>query len=78
MEKIHNTKMRMPLILSKETEKEWLNPDLNENQIKELMQPFNESEMMAHTISKLITSRAENPNQIMVQEYFEYPELALL
>lgn len=77
MEKIHNTKMRMPLILVKETEKDWLNPDLNEGQITELMQPFDESFMVAHTISKLITSRAENPNQPAVQERFEYPELAL-
>lgn len=75
MEKIHNTKMRMPLILPKETEKDWLNPDLNEKQITEMMQPFSESLMEAHTISKLITSRAENPNQSAVQEPFEYPEL---
>lgn len=77
MEKIHNTKMRMPLILPKETEKDWLNPDLNENQITEMMQPFSESLMEAHTISKLITSRAEKPNQPAVQERFDYPELVL-
>lgn len=77
MEKIHNTKMRMPLILSRETEKEWLNNDLSETQITEIMQPFDEEQMQAHTISKLITNRNENPNKPEIQNIFEYPELVM-
>ena len=67
----------MPLILPREIEKDWLNPNLSEKQITELMKPFAESEMEAHTISKLITNRNENPDKPEVQEAFEYPELAM-
>jgi putative SOS response-associated peptidase YedK len=75
--KIHNVKLRMPLILPKEIERDWLNPNLSENEIIELMKPFDENEMEAHTISKLLTNRNENPDKSEVQEPFEYPELAL-
>lgn len=75
--KIHNVKLRMPLILPKEIERDWLNPNLSENEITELMKPFDENEMGAHTISKLITNRNENPDKSEIQEPFEYPELAM-
>ena len=77
MAKIHNLKLRMPLMLSKETEQNWLNPNLNETQINELMKPLNENLMEAHTISKLITNQRENPDKIEVQLPYEYPELAM-
>ena len=77
MAKIHNLKLRMPLILSKETEQDWLNLNLNEIQINELMKPFDENKMEAHTISKLITNQRENPDKIEVQLPYEYPELAM-
>lgn len=77
MAKIHNVKLRMPLILPKEVEQDWLNPNLNENQINELMTPLDENQLEAHTISKLITNRNDNPDKIEVQSPFEYPELAM-
>ena len=75
MQKIHNLKLRMPLIFSKETEKEWLNPDLSENEIKNLMKPLDENLMVAYTISKRITSRTENPNDPDTLIPFIYSEL---
>ncbi len=36
MEKIHNSKERMPTFLTKELAEEWMQPDLNEQRIKEL------------------------------------------
>ncbi len=77
MAKIHNVKLRMPLILPKEIEQDWLNPNLNENQINELMKPLDENRLEAYTISKLITNRNDNPDKIEVQAPFEYPELAM-
>ncbi|MBA3663262.1 MAG: SOS response-associated peptidase [Bacteroidetes bacterium] len=77
MADIHNTKKRMPLILSREEEKKWIEPELNEVEIKNIMKPFNENEMEAHTISKLITSRDRNTNVPEVSEHFHYTELAL-
>lgn len=75
--KIHNVKLRMPFILPKELEKDWLRSDLNEKDIAELMKPFDDNQMDAHTISKLITNRNENPDKAEVQHPFEYPELAM-
>ncbi len=78
MSKIHNKALRMPFIIPKERESDWLNPRLDELDIKAIMKPFNENLMQAHTISKRITSRKENPNDPATCEPFEYPELILL
>ncbi|MCD6017551.1 MAG: hypothetical protein K0S53_672 [Bacteroidetes bacterium] len=78
MAKIHNLKLRMPLIFDKQTMFEWIKPDLSKEHLQELMKPFPESKMEAYTISKLITSRSENPNQERVKEPFSYPELTEL
>jgi putative SOS response-associated peptidase YedK len=77
MEKIHNSKMRMPLILSKEDEKLWLE-ELKKDDVKQLIKPYPADDMQAHTISKLITSRTQASNQVDVKAPFEYPELHLL
>ncbi len=76
MAKIHNVKLRMPLILDKQNMKEWLKPNLNRKEITNLMLPFDEQKMKAHTISKQIT-RA-NSNEANVNAPFDYPELTLL
>lgn len=78
MSMIHNSKKRMPLIFDKEHMNEWIRPNLSEEQINALMKPFDEELMSAHTISKLITSRKENPNVPEVQQPFIYPELVSL
>ncbi|HBF35956.1 MAG TPA: hypothetical protein DDW50_01390 [Firmicutes bacterium] len=78
MAMIHNTKKRMPLILPRESEKEWLDNHLSNEELKTLMVPFDENKMEAHTISKLITSRSGNRNVRNIQERFEYPELKAL
>jgi putative SOS response-associated peptidase YedK len=78
MEKIHNIKRRMPLILSREKEAIWLNESTTEAELKELIKPFDEHKMSAYTISKRITSRKDNPNAPETLEPHEYPELALM
>lgn len=75
MAQIHNSKKRMPLILTGENMHQWLNPKLEKENIQELMKTYTEKEMQAHTISKLITSRTENPNQEKVKDVFVYDEL---
>lgn len=75
MEWIHNTKKRMPAILTLEGAKAWLDQDLAFSQKKQLLEPYNTALMADHTIGKLITSRKENPNQQSVMEHVVYPEL---
>jgi putative SOS response-associated peptidase YedK len=42
MSKIHNDKQRMPFILPKGTERDWLNTNLKENEITDLIKPLPE------------------------------------
>ncbi len=79
MEKIHNSKKRMPVILSKEYERDWLNPNLTRDDVLALCEPYNTNLMTAHTISRMITDRKiEDKNIPGVAMPYEYPELALL
>ncbi len=78
MEWIHNTKKRMPLILSEEGSKIWLDDSVPFEEKKKLIVPYDEDLMSDHPIRRLITSRKENPNVPAVQEPVEYPELALM
>ena len=52
MAHIHNTKKRMPLILPRQQEKEWVKPDINEQQIKSLITQYTETDMQASEIKK--------------------------
>lgn len=51
MEYIHNTKKRMPLVLSHDEERRWINPELTKADIQDLMQPLDESEMKAQVLA---------------------------
>ncbi|MCX6745039.1 MAG: SOS response-associated peptidase [Candidatus Parcubacteria bacterium] len=72
--KIHNIKQRMPVILSKFEERAWLG-GLDDQEIKEMLDPYPAKEMLAHTISKLITARGIERNVPEVMEKFEYKNL---
>jgi putative SOS response-associated peptidase YedK len=73
--KIHNTKKRMPVILSPEVEREWLRKGLDDEAILSLTRPLAGELLTAHTISKLITSRTGERNVPAVRDYYPYPEL---
>lgn len=75
MSKIHNEKLRMPFILPKGLEKNWLDANLKDNEIVDFIQPLPDGQLVAHTISKLITNKNKNPDTAEVQLQFEYPEL---
>jgi len=62
MEKIHNSKKRMPVIIPSNAYEHWLDNNLMPKDIQQFFKPFSDSEMAYHTISKLITSRIENSN----------------
>ncbi len=75
MEQIHNKKKRMPVILAKNQEREWIDPSLSKKAAEALLVPYNDELMEAFTISRLITSRQRDPNVPEVSEPFIYPEL---
>ncbi len=76
MEKIHNSKQRMPVIIPREYEKDWLNPNLSKEDVLALCQPVADGQMHAYTISKRITSKTEETNVPEVQQEELYPELS--
>lgn len=78
MERIHNLKKRMPVIVPPSLYKKWLQPDLTKEEIQSFFHPYPEENMQEHSISKRITSRTDNPNVPETLEPFTYPELALL
>jgi len=75
MELIHNVKKRMPLILDIETADNWLNPHTTNEQIKSLIQPYDDNKMKAHTISKVASNSKINRNFKEILEPVSYPEL---
>jgi putative SOS response-associated peptidase YedK len=62
MEKIHNLKKRMPLILKPQDEQKWIQPSLTPEEIKELIKPYDESDMTAFTVSRDANSARVNRN----------------
>ena len=64
MKEIHN---RMPVILTKEMEEVWLNPDIDGlDKLKECMQPYPSEKMSAYEVSTLVNSpRNEEPDCIV-------------
>ncbi|MCK4902002.1 MAG: SOS response-associated peptidase [Thermoplasmatales archaeon] len=75
MAKIHNKKKRMPAILNKEDEQKWISNTINKEELMNLLKPFNEIEMEAYTISKLITAKGVDPNVPGVLKPFQYNNL---
>lgn len=75
MSTIHNSKQRMPVILPREYEKDWLNPNLTTEDVLALCQPIDDMLMTAHTISRRIASRTEETNVPQVLDLQDYEEL---
>jgi putative SOS response-associated peptidase YedK len=74
MAEIHNSKKRMPVIIPREYEKHWLNPNLTKDDVLALCQPINDSGMKAHTVGKLVSNPKAERNVPEVMEPYTYPE----
>ncbi|GAA4398131.1 SOS response-associated peptidase [Nibrella viscosa] len=74
--RIHNTKQRMPVVLTPEHEKAWLHDDLTEAEVLVITGDlFPAGQMHSHSISKRITSRTEPTDVPEVLAPANYPEL---
>lgn len=61
MEKIHNTRKRMPVILPPHKESEWLSGDVPEQAAQQLLVPFDQDQLEAYRVSKVISDPRANP-----------------
>lgn len=74
---IHNTKERMPCLLTQEAEQIWLNRELTEiDALKLLANQYPASRMHSYSIGKRITSRTESSDVSEVLKPVDYPELS--
>lgn len=62
---IHNTKHRMPAILSQEDEEKWLDPSLGKSEIEQLLLPFPAEEMDAYIIDNDFLKKPGNDHTIL-------------
>ena len=63
MESIHD---RMPVILSKEAEKIWLDPDVQDiGELEKLLKPFDSKEMEAYEVSDAVNSPKNNNRDLI-------------
>ncbi len=74
IEKIHNTKKRMPVILKEEDESRWLS-EIGDTEIKSLFYSYDDEKLFAYPVSKLITQRGINTDIPQAIEKFEYKDL---
>jgi putative SOS response-associated peptidase YedK len=75
LERIHNTRKRMPVILKQADERKWLDKDLDRTAIDGLFQPYDDKEMRAHTVSRLVSTKRANTNVPEVMREFSYEGL---
>jgi putative SOS response-associated peptidase YedK len=69
---VHNNKKRMPVFVAPEDEKTWLSKGLTKEQVLEMCQPYQDTEMRAYTISKLLTTKNIITNTPEVIAPFNY------
>jgi putative SOS response-associated peptidase YedK len=76
MEMIHNTKKRMPLIIDSKDVQSWLDPEMRiKVHISQLLKPFNERLMKAHTISRFAVNPSNERNTPEIFKGVYYPKL---
>ncbi|MDF2451906.1 MAG: hypothetical protein K0S26_1410 [Bacteroidota bacterium] len=75
MAKIHNSKLRMPVIFTKDKMFEWLKPGITDEELKNLMQPLDENLMQAHTVVKINPKTPALFNVPEVKVEVEYPQI---
>lgn len=75
MEKIHNLKKRMPLIISRSNEVAWADPQLDAAGIRNLIRPLDETLMTAHTVSRMVNNPRNERNIAEVLEEVHYHEI---
>lgn len=62
---IHNTKHRMPAILSKDDEERWLDLTLSKVEIKSLLKPFDAEKMDAYQIDNDFLQKTPSDSNIL-------------
>ncbi len=73
--KIHNQKKRMPLILPRDAEAAWADPDTPQKLVKEMIQSADEKGIHAHPVSRKLNYARQDRNTPEAVELVKYNEL---
>lgn len=73
---IHNTKFRMPVILSPKEESAWINEKLTKNEINEIMRK-KDHDLNAYTISRSLGNPKIDSNTENILEKYNYEDYSL-
>jgi putative SOS response-associated peptidase YedK len=74
LEKIHNTKKRMPVILLPEMESDWIESEQSKKDLENLLVPFPEKYLEAHPVSRKILDRNLDIHDNSILDPAEYKE----
>jgi len=74
MEEIHNSKKRMPVIIPRHHERDWLDRSLTKDDVLDLCKPIDSSLMKAHTISRLISKKGADTNVEEITQVYDYSD----
>ena len=77
MEKIHNTKKRMPLILSKAEEAHWIDPNASKTVLQALIKTPEAADLDAYTVSRELNKPSHDRNTEAALVPVDFPELMM-
>lgn len=72
MEKIHNTRKRMPVILKREIETDWINGEPSLLKRNQLLTPLEDTDIKAYTVTPRLSSGSANPSDPGMIEPYEH------
>jgi putative SOS response-associated peptidase YedK len=72
MAEVHNSKKRMPAILSRDNERRWIDVSLSVEEASGILKPFPSDLIRAHTISPLVNNRSADRNTPEVIKPYSY------
>jgi putative SOS response-associated peptidase YedK len=75
LEKIHNTQKRMPVILTRENEKLWIEGKMDRGSLQNMLQPYDAEALEAYPISRMVRQMGFNTDHPEILERQSYPEL---
>ena len=75
LEKIHNTRKRMPVMLQREKERVWLEENLDEQRIQSMLSPYDVKDMEAYPITKEIYKLGYNTRNNKVLDMYHFSDL---
>ena len=77
LEKIHNNKKRMPLVLTKAQESSWIDPAASKTDLKAIIKTPEAADLEAYTISRELNKPSHDRNTEAALVPVEYPELMM-